>query len=100
MRLPVLAEEARTDEIRHRLGEPRLAVSQAKSVLSCVKAARERARDFAAEQMRAVEALAGEMHDIASSRSDAVKAALRAGAVPLFPEAPALPANAAKMAEA
>jgi len=96
----VLGEEARTDEVRSRLGEAHLAVEQARSVLACIKAARERARDFAAEQMRAVEALAGEAHDIASERSDSIKVALRSGAIPMFPEAPALPANAAKMADA
>jgi len=96
----VLAEEARTDEIRHRLGEARLAVSQAKSVLSCVKAARERVRDFAAEQAREVGELAGIDHDIASARADQIKAALKAGAIPIFEAVPIVSANSAKMADA
>jgi len=72
----------------------------ARQFLSCVKAARERVRDFAAEQAREVGELAGIDHDIASARADQIKAALKAGAIPIFEAVPIVSANSAKMADA
>ncbi len=83
------------------LAEAQVVFVDKSAALDGLKAARERAREFAGEQARVVEGLAGEAHDISSARSDAIKRALLAGAVPMFEAAvPAISENAVRMADA
>jgi hypothetical protein len=87
-------------DARERLRAAAARSAEAEERLVAVRETRDRARAFAGEVAHEVEGLVGVSLDISAASAEAIKLALRQGAVPTFTEIPAIERNAAARADA